>query len=74
MRQFYYKVRRLLQSAKEQRAPRVLTFSRYDADANRLLRQLNWKDLSTQFQIQKALMIYKSSNDLVPRYLSSTVC
>ena len=67
-------MRRLLQSATEQRAPRVLTFSRYDADANRLLRQLNWKDLSTQFQIQKALMIYKSSNDLVPRYLSSTVC
>ena len=38
-------------------AARVLTFSRYDADANRLCRQLNWKDLSTQFQIQKALMI-----------------
>ena len=49
----------------------VLTFSRYDADANRLFRQLNWKDLSTQFQIQKALMVYKSLNDLVPGYLSS---
>ena len=48
----------------------VLTFSRYDADANRLFRQLNWKDLSTQFQIQKALMVYKSLNDLVPGYLS----
>ena len=52
-------------------AARVLTFSRYDADANRLFRQLNWKDLSTQFQIQKALMVYKSLNDLVPGYLSS---
>ena len=74
MPQFYHKVRRLLQSATEQRVPRVLTFFRYDVDANRLLRQLNWKDLSTQFQIQKALTIYKSSNDLVPRYLSSTLC
>ena len=55
----------------QNRAARVLTFSRYDADANRLFRQLNWKDLSTQFQIQKALMVYKSLNDLVPGYLSS---
>ena len=39
----------------QNRAARVLTFSRYDADANRLFRQLNWKDLSTQFQIQKNL-------------------
>ena len=53
------------------RGARVLTFSRYDADANRLLRQLNWKDLSTQFQIRKAVMVYKSLNDLVPGYLSS---
>ena len=54
----------------QNRAARVLTFSRYDADANRLFRQLNWKDLSTQFQMQKALMVYKSLNDLVPGYLS----
>ena len=44
----------------QNRAARVLTFSRYDADANRLFRQLNWKDLSTQFQIQKALMVHRS--------------
>ena len=49
-------------------AARVLTFSRYDADANCLFRQLNWKDLSTQVQIQKALMVYKSLNDLVPGF------
>ena len=55
----------------QNRAARVLTFSRYDADANRLFRQLNWKDLSTHFKIQKALMVYKSLNDLVPGYLSS---
>ena len=55
----------------QNRAARVLTFTRYDADAKRLFRQLKWKDLSTQFQIQKALMVYKSLNDLVPGYLSS---
>ena len=32
-----------------------ITLSEYDADANRLNRQLSWKDLGTQFQIQKAL-------------------
>ena len=52
-------------------AARVLTFSSYDADANRLIQQLDWKDLSTQFQIQKALMVYKSLNDLAPKYLCS---
>ena len=41
------------------------------ADANRLIRQLDWKDLSTQFQIQKSIMVYKSLNGLVPEYLSS---
>ena len=50
----------------ENRAARVLTISSYDADANRLIRQLDWKDLSTQFQIQKALMVYKSLNGLAP--------
>ena len=27
--------------------------SSYDADANRLMRQLDWKDLSTQFKYRK---------------------
>ena len=55
----------------QNRAARVFSFSRYDADASRLFRQLNWKDLSSHFQMQKALMVYKSLNDLVPGYLSS---
>ena len=46
-------------------------FEQPGPDANCLFRQLNWKDSSTQFQIQKALMVYKSLNDLVPGYLSS---
>ena len=53
------------------RGARVLTFSSYGADANRLIRQLDSKDLSSQFQIQKALMVYKSLNSLAPEYLSS---
>ena len=53
------------------RAARVLTFCSCDADANSLIRQLDWKDLSTQIQIQKALMVYKSFNGLAPEYLSS---
>ena len=55
----------------QNRAARALTFSSYDADANRLIRQLDWNDLSTQIQIQKALMVYKSLNGLAPEYLSS---
>ena len=47
------------------RAARILDIK------NLLFRQLNWKDLSTQFQMQKAVMVYKSLNDLVPGYLSS---
>ena len=35
-----------------------------------LIRQLGWKDLFTQRQIQEALMVYKSLNGLVPEYLS----
>ena len=54
----------------QNRAARVLVFSRYDADANRLFRQLNWKDLSTQFQLQKTLIVYKSLHNLVSGNLS----
>ena len=41
----------------QNRVARVLTFTRYDADAKRLFRQLKSEDLSTQFQIQNALMV-----------------
>ena len=55
----------------QNRAARLLTSSSYDADAKGLIRQLGWKDLRTQRQIQKALMVYRSLNGLVPEYLSS---
>ena len=55
----------------QNRAARVLTSSSYDTDVKGLIRKLGWKDLYTQRQIQKALMVYKSLNGLVPEYLSS---
>ena len=36
-------------------AARALSFSSYDADASQLFQNLNWKNLSTQCEIQKAL-------------------
>ena len=33
--------------------------------------KLSWKDLNSQRQIQKALMVFKSLNGLVPEYLTS---
>ena len=55
----------------QNRAACVFTSLGYDADANSLTHQLGWKDLCTQCQIQKALMVHKSLNGLVPKYLSS---
>ena len=54
----------------QNRAARALTFSSYDADASRLFQNLNWKNLSVQHGIQKALMVFKSLNGLAPGYLS----
>ena len=55
----------------QNRAARVLIFSRYDADASRLFRQVNWKDLSSQFQMQKALTVYKSLRACFCKYRKS---
>ena len=55
----------------QNRAARALTFSSYDAKASQLFQNLNWKNLSTQHDIQKALMVFKSLNGLAPEYLSS---
>ena len=56
----------------QNRAARALTFSSYDADASYLFQNFNWKRLSTQRDIQKALMVFKSLNGLAPEYLSLT--
>ena len=55
----------------QNRAIRVLTFSNFDADAKSLMENLGWNDLSQQRQFQKALMVFKSLNNLAPEYLCS---
>ena len=39
---------------------RALTFSRYDANTSQLFQNLNCKNLSTQRDIQKALMVFRA--------------
>ena len=48
-----------------------MTSSGYDADVDSLFHKLSWKDLQSQRQIQKALMVFKSLNGLVSEYLTS---
>ena len=48
----------------------ALTFSGYRADTSQLFQNVNWKNFSTQRDIQKALMVFKSINGLAPEYLS----
>ena len=55
----------------QNRAARVITSSSYDADVDSLFHKLSWKDLNSQRQIQKAIMVFKSLNGLVPEYLTS---
>ena len=40
-------------------------------DVDSLFHNLSWKELHSQRQIQKALMVFKSLNGLVPEYLTS---
>jgi len=49
----------------------VVISSGYDADVDSLFHILSWKDLQSQRQIQKAQMVFKSLNGLVPEYLTS---
>ena len=46
--------------------PNVLKNSNYDADARKLLNDLGWQNLETQWLIHKAVMVYKSLNCLAP--------
>jgi hypothetical protein len=50
----------------QNRAMWVLTVSNFDAHANSLLEKLGWDDLNEQRQFQKALMVFKSLNNLAP--------
>jgi len=53
----------------QNRAARILTFSSYDTNADRLFEELGWQKLETQRQVHKAVMVYKSVNGLAPDYL-----
>ena len=54
----------------QNRAARILTFSSYDTDVEDLFSKLGWRKLCSQPEIKKAIMAFKSSNDLTPEYLS----
>ena len=45
--------------------------SNYDTGATQLFERLNWENLSTQRDIQNAIMIFKSLYNLAPEYLGS---
>ena len=53
------------------RAARVITKSPFDVSSNHLLSTLSWERLSFRRKKQKALMMYKTINDLAPEYLQS---
>ena len=55
----------------QNRAVRVITSSNYDVDVDSLFHNLGWKELHSRRQIQKAFMVFKSLNCLVPEYLTS---
>ena len=52
----------------QNREARVLTYSNYDAEAGHLFELLRWKNLASQQQIQRAIMVYKSLHGLAPDY------
>ena len=49
----------------------MITSSSYDVDIDSLFHNLSWKELHSQRQIQKAFMVFKSLNVMVPEYLTS---
>ena len=55
----------------QNREARVLTCSNYDAKAGHLFELLRWKNLASQQQIQRTMMVYKSLHRLAPDYLYS---
>ena len=55
----------------QNRAARVITKLPFDTNSNHLLYTLDWGRLSLRRKKQKALMMYKTINDLGPKYLQS---
>ena len=55
----------------QNRVARVITKSPFDASSNHLLSTLSWERLSLRRKKEKALMMYKTMNDLAREYLQS---
>ena len=55
----------------QNRAARVITSLTYGVDVDSVFQNLSWKDLQSQRQIRKTLMVFKSLNGLIPGYLTS---
>ena len=53
------------------RAAHILTYSKYDVDADHLFKLLGWKNLACQQQIQRATVVYWSLQGLASDYLTS---
>ena len=53
----------------QNRAARILTFSSYDTDVEDLFSKLRWRKLSSQREMQKAIVVSRSLNGLTPEYL-----
>ena len=53
----------------QNRAARVITQSPFDTRSNLLLAMLKWEKLSLRRKKQKALIMYKTLNELAPGYL-----
>ena len=53
----------------QNRAARVITQSPFDTSSNLLLTMLKWEKLSLRRKKQKALIMYKTLNELAPDYL-----
>ena len=55
----------------QNRAASVITFSNYDCSTDELLRMVNWVKLDRQRLVDKAILMYKIVNRIVPDYVSS---
>ena len=53
----------------QNRAARVITKLPFDTSSNLLLAKLKWEKLSVRRKKQKALIMYKTLNELAPEYL-----
>ena len=53
----------------QNRAARVITRSSYDTSSSSVLEELRWNNLYTNRNMQKAILMYKVTNNLTPMYL-----